>query len=322
MATARKSAGPFAVGLGWQGIEAHVGKAGAVAPSADLRLGEAEPHVSHLLLVVTAIVGQHVHDEHAAARRSDARGFRDGAPGIGHVMQHERQHGDVELLVVHRQRFERAAPHLHVGHRGQVGPRGRQHLGRRIDGDDAGDIRGDQRTELAGAAPEIADAETPVEHREHRLGLELLAEEFGAQPIPLPRGRREELRRLRAALGQHGFGAAGVLLGGRGLAGLFANQRPQPRGRLVEGRGQTVVARSAIATRDHPAVVGQGLEVAADGRLRQLQHGAQLGDRQLEPLEQDEQPAAHGIGEGRHVLQQPRQAAAGVARLAGAFIHP
>ena len=43
--------------------------------------------------------------------------------------------------------------------------------------------------------------------------------------------------------------------------------------------------------------------MAADARLRQLQHGAQLRDRQLVLLEQEQDPAARRVGQRRHVVQ-------------------
>ena len=225
--------------------------------------------------------------------------------------------------VVHREGFERAAPHVHVGQRRQARARRAEHLGRGVHGDDARDIGRDQRAELAGAAPEIAHPQAPIEHRQHRFRLELLAEELGPQAIPLARGRREELRRLRPPLGQRRFGAARVLFGGRGVTRLLADERPETRRRLIERCRQPVVARGAVAARGHPVVVGQRLQVAADGGLRQLHDGAEFGDGQFVPLEQQQHPAAHGVGQHRHVLEQPGHAAA-VSATARALnlIHP
>ena len=64
-----------------------------------------------------------------------------------------------------------------------------------------------------------------------------------------------------------------------------------------------VEAAGAVAPRRHPAVVGQRLQVAADGRLRQLQDAAQLGHGQLVPLEQQQHPAARRVGQRGQVVE-------------------
>ena len=58
----------------------------------------------------------------------------------------------------------------------------------------------------------------------------------------------------------------------------------------------------------NPAAVDQRLEVPADGGLRQLHDGAQLGDRQLVAVEQQQQAAARGVGERREVVEDGRGA--------------
>ena len=73
--------------------------------------------MAHLLLILDAIVRQHVDDEHPAAGRQHARGLRQRARRLRHVMQHQRDHRDVERAVVDRQRFQVAPAHVHVGER-------------------------------------------------------------------------------------------------------------------------------------------------------------------------------------------------------------
>ena len=66
---------------------------------------------------------------------------------------------------------------------------------------------------------------------------------------------------------------------------------------------QRVVAAGAVAPRRHPARVRQRLQMPADRGLRQLQHRAQLADRQLLALEQQQHPAAGRIGQRRKVIE-------------------
>ena len=77
-------------------------------------------------------------------------------------------------------------------------------------------------------------------------------------------------------------------------ADLLAQQRPQPPRRpaaLVER--QRVVAARAVAPRRHPAGVRQRLQMPADGGLRQLEHGAELGRPSARAARA---PAASGCG--------------------------
>ena len=85
--------------------------------------------MAHLRLVLGAIVRQHVDDEDAAARLQHARRLGQRPRRIRQVVQHQRQHRDVELAVVDRQRFERAAADVDVGDVGKPGPRRLQHVG-------------------------------------------------------------------------------------------------------------------------------------------------------------------------------------------------
>ena len=85
---------------------------------------------------------------------------------------------------------------------------------------------------------------------------------------------------------------------------LLAQQRPEPpRVRVALVERERVVAAGAVAARRDPARVRQRLQVPADGRLRQLQHGAQLGHRQLVPLENEQHPAPRRIRQRGQVVK-------------------
>ncbi len=66
---------------------------------------------------------------------------------------------------------------------------------------------------------------------------------------------------------------------------------------------ERVVAAGAVAPRGDPAGIRQRLEMAADGGLRQLQHGAQLADGQLVALEHQQHPAPGRVGKRREVVE-------------------
>ena len=131
------------------------------------------------------------------------------------------------------------------------------------------------------------------------------SEEILAQAVPLTGGGREELLRLALAAAEHAAEPSGVLIGAGGQAHLLAQQRPEP-----PRRGPAVVERQACssgscrrgATRPirRPS---KRLQVAADRRLRQLQDGAELRDRELVALEHQQHAAAGGVGQSGQVVE-------------------
>ena len=88
---------------------------------------EAEPHVAHLLPVAFAVVRQHVADDDAATGLERARHVGDGFGRFRHMVQHQHHGGDVEPIIVDRQRFELAAAQIDVVEAGQPSLGGLQH---------------------------------------------------------------------------------------------------------------------------------------------------------------------------------------------------
>src|SRR6185369_17144851 len=62
----------------------------------------------------------------------------------------------------------------------------------------------------------------------------------------------------------------------------------------------------AILSARHPAGVGQGAQVAAHRRLRQLQRPVQLTNGELMPLERGNEPRANGVREGGQAAEEGR----------------
>ena len=156
--------------------------------------------------------------------------------------------------------------------------------------------------------PRSPTVQRRIEQRRQRVQRRGAAEQLPAQPIPLPRGRGEKLLRLASAAGRGRPLSRRASWSAPGVAGdLLAQQRPQPaRVRVALVQRQRVVAAGAVAARRHPARVRQRLQVPADRRLRQLQHRAQLRDRQLVPLEDEQHPAAGRIRQRREVVENGR----------------
>ena len=95
-----------------------------------------------------------------------------------------------------------------------------------------------------------------------------------------------------------------VLVGGSAFRDLLAHDPPQAlRARIHTVAGHPVVATRAFLPGAHQPFVGQHLEVPAHGRLRQLEHRAQLGDCALMALENEQQPAPGGVGQCRHSVE-------------------
>jgi hypothetical protein len=160
---------------------------------------------------------------------------------------------------------------------------------------------------LPGAAAEITHDPIRIEEAEHRRMVERLAEQVGAKLVPLTRRRGEELLRLGTPLGEHPFEAAGVLLRARGIGDLVAHDLPEALSAVVHAFAEAPVeAARAFGASGHPAAIGERLQVPADGRLRDLHHRADLGDRQLLPLEQQEDAAPGQVSQDGQVREDGR----------------
>ncbi len=96
-----------------------------------------------------------------------------------------------------------------------------------------------------------------------------------------------------------------VLLRGAAAGDLLTQHQPQLAGgcRLLVDQRAVAPGGALLAVGD-PAARRQRAEVAAGGRLRQLQHLAELRDRQLLALEDQQQPAAERFVELRQIVEQ------------------
>ena len=173
-----------------------------------------------------------------------------------------------------------------------------QHRRRGVDRDHVLDERRQRGADLSGAAAEIADGPVLLREGRQRREVKAIAEQIVADAIPLAGRRGEELLRLGAPLGERRLQPPLILRRGRRRSDLLAHQQPQPPRRGIEilARHRVEVA-GAFGARRHPAAVGQRLEVPADRGLRQLDDAAQLGHRQLVPIEQQQHPAARAVGQ-------------------------
>ena len=70
--------------------------------------------MAHLLLILDAVVRQHVDDQDSPALPQDAMHFRQRPPRLRQVVQYERHDGRIQLAVIDGQRFHVAASHLDV----------------------------------------------------------------------------------------------------------------------------------------------------------------------------------------------------------------
>jgi len=130
--------------------------------------------------------------------------------------------------------------------------------------------------------------------------MKAIAEELVAQAIPLTGGRGEKLLRFRPPLRDRRLQAALILRRRRRRADLLAYEQPEPPGRRVKTvAAHRVETARPFGARTDPASVGQRLQVAADRRLRQLHDPAQLGDRQLVAIEQQENAAPRRVRKRR-----------------------
>ena len=294
----------FRVGIGGQRPHPDVVEPGSGEEPRHLLLGKSEPDVAHLLLILLALVRQHVDDEQRgrpAGPRAPLRRARGPDPASSAAPATASRH---------RARRPRAAAlrdrpgGCRRSSARQPAARGVEHVGRAVDGDDAPHVRRNRLGELPRPASQIADDQRRIDQAEHRPQVEAVAEQVAAQAIPVAGGGGEELLRLRAAAREDALQPPLVLAGGGRRRHLLANQRPEPaRARIEVVERHAVEAARAVAPGADPIVVRERLQVAADARLRHLQDRAQLRHRQLVLFEQEQNPAAGRVGQRRHVLE-------------------
>ena len=179
-----------------------------------------------------------------------------------------------------------------------------EHRRRGVDADHAAHERGDQRRDVPGAAAEVGHDPVGIEEPEQRLGRRGRAEQLVAEAAPLA-GRAGEERLRGGAPGLEDAGQAPRVRRGAGRrADLAADDLPQPLRRIRQRRGvHGIEPAGRLAAGGHPAAVRQRLEVAADGRLRQPQHLAQLRDGELVRLEHGEDAHAGGVREDGELVE-------------------
>ena len=141
-----------------------------------------------------------------------------------------------------------------------------------------------------------------------------LAVHLGAELVPRPGGAREEAPRpvaprpdRRRAAPRPAATAAHPSLSAR-VERARAAARPASSA-LACRRGRCVPCAPAR----EPALLGEDLQVAADRRLREREHLAQLEDRELLALEHVQEPQPRRVGEGVHPAEEGLGRAGGEA---------
>src|SRR5690348_2961404 len=75
------------------------------------------------------------------------------------------------------------------------------------------------------------------------------------------------------------------------------------RGRVEAALDHRIKAARAFSARDHPPLIAQNLEMPTDGRLRELEHRAELPDHELAAVEEQENSAPRRISEGADAVE-------------------
>ena len=146
-----------------------------------------------------------------------------------------------------------------------------------------------------GLKVEVGDA--PSGMRVRFAGQELAIED-GAATFPLAADTPEERAAVGRALREHLDETVIVLVEGRRVPELPADELPEPRRAGVERlRDDAVVARGALDALAHPRAVVQHLEVTAHRGLGQLKCAGELADAQLLAMKQPQDPQAGEITE-------------------------
>src|SRR5262249_46942942 len=222
------------------------------------------------------------------------------------MVQHQQQRRRIELIVRNRKCFEFATPDFDRRQIPETTTGCLEHFAGSIDGNDPCDEWCQGTCHLTRAATEIADRPSLVHERRKRLQMRGRTKQIGAELVPLPGSALEELLRLRLASGEYIFQPPRILIRPCRGADLIAQQRPQPTRMIAIVQRYRVVATRAVAARDYPSAVGQGLQMTADRRLRELKDRTQLRDGQLVTLQKQQHAAAGRIREGAEVVKNGR----------------
>lgn len=275
---------------------------GALDEVSELIGVEAEPLVAHPLPVLLAVVGNHLDHEEAAARAQDPEDLVDDGPGARRMVEGEDRQGDVEVGVGDGQLLELARSDVGVLAAPDAFPRGGEHVVRAVDGHDPGDEGAQRRGDASGAAAEVSDDGVRVEEREEGYEIGTGAEELVPQVVPVPGGRREELLAPEAALPQDLGQPGPVAPDDRIPAELGTQETPE---RVLVGRrpGTPVEVGRPLSPGPDPVALRQDLEVAADRRLGELEHRAEVSHGELVLVEDGEQAATGEVGDDRGAFQ-------------------
>ena len=254
-ATAANSAGPFASGSTGNGRMRTSANPAAVSIFAHLLLGKPEPDVAHLLLILGAIVRQHV-DDAARARPRLQRRAR-----IRAARAPDRARGAAPAPSSRRRAARRRSAALRACRCRNSTPSTARQPRRAAFSMSASRPRRSPRATCGATSaltcpvpqPRSPTTQRRIEQAEQRVQMKRVAEQLLAQMIPLPRRGREELLGLRSPPREHARQPALVVVRAARCRHLLADQRPQPpRARVELVERHAVVAAGAVAPRLHP----------------------------------------------------------------------
>jgi len=257
--------------------------------------------LSHLAAEVVAVVGEEVDDDGAAFGFEDAGYFLEDGGGVGAVREGEDEHGGVAGGVVDGKGGEVGTEEVDVFEVSEAAGGGFEHGGGVVDADDFLDVGGELFDGFAGAAAEVGDDGIAGEEGGEGGEGEGLAIEIGAELVPLGGGVGEEGLAIGLFFAEAAGEAKLVLAVGGPVLGLLAGEGPEASGGGVKlVLDHAVDVGSGLAVVFDPALVGEDLEVAADGGLGELEDVAKLDDAKLVVFEEAEEAEAGGVGEALH----------------------
>ena len=245
-------------------------------------LAEAEPDVAHLLAVVLAIVRLHVDDDEAAAGLEDAPASASARAGSGTWCRTSTS--STRSIRRRRSAAPRASPA--AGRRARArAPRPRRASPPTRRRRSPGGRTAPPATRRARRRSRGRRRPSRVEEPEQRLGRRGTRRTARRAGVPLAGAPAKKaceaaLRSSRTRARRRASCAPRPA-----PSDLAADDLPQAPAESGSAAASTVQPAGRLAARGHPAAVGQRLQVPADGRLRQLQHVAQLRDGQLVALE-------------------------------------
>ena len=206
------------------------------------------------------------------------------------MVQHQHDHRRIDRSILERQRQQFGLDEPNVVSIPESLSTRLQHGGFTIDRDDLADHRSEPFRGITGTAAKVGHHPVRIQETKHGLRSEPGAEQLLTHFVPLATHPPEECLRVGSTTGQNLTQTGVVVCKARSAGDPIAGRLPKPTQIGIQGLWQQAVETGrAFAPLHDPAMLMQGLEMAAHRGLRKLGRGGQLSDAEFGLFDQSKQ---------------------------------